>query len=694
MLRCCTCTWIYVCASYDAPIHHEQHAARGALRRKEMMGSYTTKLLALLAAGGLSLTMACGESTVNVPTDEDPRDHEQPDIPGTSRLEHVEPCDPAQLACTRTLAVEDSATISVRLVDADGNPIRNAMVGFALETVVGAQGATLSAANDITDDNGMASTTVRTGGDPNTATGTIRVEATVDQEGVNALEFNMGINAKDSASYIVEYEHAGSAVLDTVETLFLPPTVTCDAAEEAFNRDGLWPSADFVRNATVNADGSINDVILPSVANNTAYTIIGSAIQNVGTREVSVAVGCSENNPPVQNGVSTVVEIELFDYFPTIAGTYQVTHAFDLRSGLPPSVRDVIDLIGTLAESPARFILGCPATIDYCEGGTRGLLDFLLDFAGDSLGGFADTLRDFQSNGTLLALALDFLDDTLEGLLPQWAVDGQQIIGDVVSMLEAFVVEGSIIIDEQPVIDLASGQATAVLLPENNRQLWNDIVLTWSRGCEGQPASCSEVRIRSFDVGENGSAVFGNFGATMIGATALEIDKHPLTLQYGNLILAVIEKVLLPRLFADAPTPIDSLEAMLGELIDCEGLADKVSNPGDTMYNAIVQACEVLQDEAADTVRDYVNDSLVADSEDNFRIGTPAGEPCEIYQPAVYPPGSSASSGWPGYPLPFIQTLGTPELRCKWEAEFRFSTESQPSILDGTFYGNRSDSGN
>ncbi|WP_230470076.1 Ig-like domain-containing protein [Lujinxingia vulgaris] len=659
-----------------------------------MMGSYTTKLLALLAAGGLSLTMACGESTVNVPTDEDPRDHEQPDIPGTSRLEHVEPCDAAQLACTRTLAVEDSATISVRLVDADGNPIRNAMVGFALETVVGAQGATLSAANDITDDNGIASTTVRTGGDPNTATGTIRVEATVDQEGVNALEFNMGINAKDSASYIVEYEHAGSAVLDSVETLFLPPTVTCDAAEEAFNRDGLWPSADFVRNATVNADGSINDVILPSVANNTAYTIIGSAIQNVGTREVSVAVGCSENNPPVQNGVSTVVEIELFDYFPTIAGTYQVTHAFDLRSGLPPSVREVIDLIGTLAESPARFVLGCPATIDYCDGGTRGLLDFLLDFAGDSLGSFADTLRDFQSNGTLMALALDFLDDAIEGFLPPWAVDGQQIIGDVVSMLEAFVVEGSIIIDEQPVIDLASGQATAVLLPENNRQLWNDIVLTWSRGCENQSASCSEVRIRSFDVGENGSAVFGNFGATMIGATALEIDKHPLTLQYGNLILAVIERVLLPRLFADAPTPIDSLEAMLGELIDCEGLADEVSNPGQTLYNAVVQACEVLQDEAADTVRDYVNDSLVADSSDNFRIGTPTGEPCEIYQPAVYPPGASANSGWPGYPLPFIQTLGTPELRCKWEAEFRFSTESQPSILDGTFYGNRSDSGN
>jgi len=135
---------------------------------------------------------------------------------------------------------------------------------------------------------------------------------------------------------------------------------------------------------------------------------------------------------------------------------------------------------------------------------------------------------------------------------------------------------------------------------------------------------------------------------------------------------------------------------MLSRLVDCEGLADSVANPGQTLYNAVVQACEVLQDEAADTVRDYINDTLVADSTDNFRIGTPAGQPCEIHQPAVYPPGSSASSGWPGYPLPFIQTLGQSDmqLRCKWEAEFRFSTESQPSILDGTFYGTRSDSGN
>ncbi|WP_158542384.1 Ig-like domain-containing protein [Lujinxingia litoralis] len=657
------------------------------------MGRYSNKWLMLLAAGSLSLTLGCGESTVNVPGGDDPRDHEQPDIPGTSSLKHVEPCDPLQLSCARSLPVDGSTTLSVRLVDADGNPIRNAMIGFQLERESGAEGSSLSAANGITNADGIASTTVRTGSDPAVATGTLRVRASVGQEGVNTLDFNLGINAKDTASYIVKHTHGGTAILDTVNTSFLPADMTCAELEDEFAARGYVTGADFALNATVNADGSVNNLILNSVPNNQAYTIFSVAIRNVGARQVIAALGCTDNNPPVQSGVNSVVDVDLYDYIPSIAGIYKVTHTFNIVSGLPPAVADVLSLIGTLATSPAQFILGCPATQSYCPpGGTRGLLDFILDYAGDSLGSFAETLRDFQDSAAL-ALALDFLDDAIEGFLPSWATDAQVIIDDVISMLEEFTVEGDIQIMEEPVIDIAAGQTQAVLHAENNVQRWNDIVLQWSRGCEGQAASCSEVLIRSFEVGEGGSAVYGNFGATMIGSTALKIEKHPLTLQYGSLILAVIEKVLLPRLFNDGGPVVDSLDAMLDRFVDCTALATEVnSDETSTFHRAVKQACEVMKTEAAGAVRDYVNDNLVADSEDNFRIGTPAGEPCELYQPDVYPP--TPGSTQPA--LPFIQHLGKaePELRCKWEAEFRFSTESSATVLDGTFHGSRSDSGN
>jgi len=67
-------------------------------------------------------------------------------------------------------------------------------------------------------------------------------------------------------------------------------------------------------------------------------------------------------------------------------------------------------------------------------------------------------------------------------------------------------------------------------------------------------------------------AVYGNFQAQIHDFDRLHMDEHPINLQYGRLILFVLEELVLPTM-ADGAHTIS--EAVLNTL-DCEGLAWEV----------------------------------------------------------------------------------------------------------------------
>lgn len=672
------------------------------------MVRFISKCMPMLAAGSLLLTVACGSETPVTTNGEDQNRFEDNQGTGevpveTSNLLHVTPCDASTSSCARTMSVGDVMELQVKLLDPDGNPLRNVFIEWEMNVISGAEGASLGALRSATDSEGIASVELRSREDnPAANMGSLSIAATVrDQASIAARNFTIGISTKEGGSYVINYNHSGEATPTRVNTLILSDTVSCEEATDEFFSSGFWPPALVtLPAATVYPNGDISQVIYPQVSNGEKFTIVGIARQTVGSRDIDVGYGCSDNNPAVEMGQDVTVTIDLNDHLPNIRGVYDVTHRFNLAGALPAPVQTAIQLIDTLANNPAVFILGCPTAnnnnnaAQYCDSGSLGILDLLIQTG--LLGSFEDTVNSFR-NGPFYNAAIQFLNEILygdpndptdTGILPSWAATGITAAGDITAMLQEFTVNGRLRFNESPDLVIDGDSITGFLYKENNIQYWDTIVFTWSQGCQGQGPSCSQVPISANQVGPGTSNVIeGNFGAQLLGASSLVIEEHSLTILYGELILAAIENVVLPRLFGPEVQSIDAL--LDGDngpgILSCGSMAASVSGSSSgTAYTAIYDVCSLLRNQAVNAVRTAITDNLIADGDDYFRLKTPTNTPCRVYQPTNY-----QASNWPGYPRPYIETLGQDEsnMRCEWSADVRFNQNSAPINIGGTFYG-------
>lgn len=678
-----------------------------------MLSRLTVRFLTLLVVLSMALAIGCtddpGETTGETQNDEPrenspegPGDPDDPDDPETPEeppeeldefsqlLHHDNSCDAGEDTCTRTATVGIEMPLTVRLVTADGAPIQNAMIGFEADPTSGASAADLTSSNVITDSDGVAATTLRTGDEdnPQDAMGTLNVTARVlDDDDVNTVHFSVGISPKNAAAYIIEFSHDGQSEPDHVQPFLLDADISCNEATEQFFSGNGWPSAEWALSVvSVAPDGSINEAIYPQVENNDKFTVIGLAQKEMGNQDIEVAYGCNDDAPPVEHGIDVRVEVPLVDHLPHIEERYDMTHDFNLTGALPESVQLVIDIISTLAESPAEFILGCPEDISGCGDGRMGLIDLIFD-VGLLPEDIVEDIEYLRSNQSLYNAAREFLDDLIEeqlgNFLPSWVLDSIEVAGDITDMLQAFTIRGPMFFDEQPTLEFEEGLPVGHFSDEVAHQRWDDIVFKWSRGCEGaaDPEACAEVEVGAGDLGTS-DIIVGQFNATVTGSNSIHIEQHSLSLHYGSLLIGAIEKVALPNIFDDSVTSISDL---LNELISCDGLAGTFSDEDSWLYDSVETMCFQLINQATDAVYDYVEDALVADGEDHFRLGTPADTPCSIQQPDTYTAGA-----WPGQPLPFIESFGQPddEVRCTWETEIDFNGNGEVNAeIPGNFDG-------
>jgi hypothetical protein len=620
------------------------------------------------------------------------RVEEPVDAPDNGELSHVDPCVPGQDNCLVELSTHNARDLEVKLVDGDGQPVKDALINF--EPSLTGSGVTLGSAGTYTDANGIAKTTIESGA---SAGGAGTVTASTSNELVGTLKWTIGVSSKDSASYRVDFEHNGAAQIKPITVRLFEDTVTCDDLLANPN-----PPAEFERPGLVDSAGVFPTVIFPDIANGSAYTVAawGMFLDN---NDVEVAYGCTDGNPPVESGTPVDVTVTLVDHIPTITGEYEVTHEFDLTGALPDNVRTVVELIGRLATDPGSFVAGCPENSNDpdCPAGTDGLVDLLLDFLpADS--SFRDTIESALDSSIGRALVRDAVnsvaDDWIDNSAPDWVADTVNVTGDIYKTLREFRVEGVIRITEAPqvAIDPDTGEVVGVLSDGAGEQIWNDFIFTWSRGCEGasDPDLCSQRRFgaRQLDLSDDDAPVEGAFGGTVFGSNKLQINQHSLSLNYGALMVAIIEKVVLPEIFGNDCGPndnlaCDSLELALEEMISCEQVASYASSdPNSTVNDVVENLCGTLLTQASDQLRDYASDQLVADGSEVFLIGTPDGEHCTIHQPEQY------QDGWENEPLPYIQKLGQAdpaEMRCAWDVRIKFS-DSYTAEVDGSFSGERS----
>ncbi|AWV89322.1 Ig-like domain-containing protein [Bradymonas sediminis] len=641
--------------------------------------------MGLFIANGFGCTDEPGETHQS--GEVDPRPDDPTEAPENAKLMHVAPeCSPAQDTCTVSVIMGTETELKAQLLDADGQPVKDALVTF--ESNFGTTELSISTSSAYTDSQGIARVTLR-GGE---SAGTGQLSAKTDNAEIAPINWMIGVSSKDRANYVVDFTHTGTAQIKPIDVRLFPSTVTCESLLSNPNQTAVLESQ-----GRVDSTGAMPTVMFPDRPNGQAYTVGAWARSLNYNGDVEVAYGCTDNNPAVENGVSVNVVVDLVDHLPNIVGTYNVVHDFDLVGALPPTVETVVSMIGRLANDPGSFIVGCganPVDPQACPPDSPGLINLLVDFLPD--GDFKDAIVGFMDssigNGVLRDAINSIAENWLENSAPSWVGNTVTITSDIYETLRHFTVEGTMRFNSAPVVSVdANGNLIGVLPSESGAQTWNDFVFNWSRGCDTapDPAACATRRVGSTQLLID--PVTGVFDGTLLGSDKLQINQHTLTLNYGALLVGVLEKIVLPSIFGDDCGPnnnlaCDSLELALGQLIKCEDLAESAT--GDTsgaLYNVVENLCTNLLGEASDKLRDYASTNLVATGTDHFLIATPSEQHCTLIQPETY------QGNWEGQPLPLVQYLGqdTPaDLNCKWDVQIRFS-DSTSAEVEGTFWGER-----
>lgn len=667
------------------------------------------------------LGMGCGDDTalINNQTENNIQSPNNIAIPAGARLIHTGSCA-GQVNCAVDVTFSSSTPLKVELVDGNSNPIAGATIEFKLD-VNDAAGSTLNARTAPSDANGLAEVEIRGGTTPGTAEVTVLAPS---NESIEPIKFLVAVNSKDRASYRVNFNHSGNADLRAIDVFLYDGAVTCadvreDTARERDDDPLTNPilTAESTSQGQANVDGTLPVVIFPDLANGQSYTVAARAMSRAYNGEVELATGCTDGNDPIVNGISVEVLVDLQDHLPRIAGSYNVTHTFSITDAicnpngmggydgvLPSGVCLAIDLIGRLATDPASFILGT-------GNGDNGLIGLIVDFLPDSgfLGNLKSSIQSFLDNSLINGIGRDVLNDFFASWIndnaPPWVKGAVNITGDIYESLREFRVNGimRILREPEPAFDSGSGAVIGILEADMNgqkpgEQVWSDIIVYWTGDCgPNAPSACRERTFSAADLGASQDVVQGDFTGSVVpidnpesSGYGLIVNEHTLSLNYGVLILGIIEQVILPTIFGQGVT---SIEAALDELLQlavggdngCEGLGTFIEDNvggGNTVRNIAVNLCENLLQSASDGIKTFLTENLVLEGEDNFLLGTPNGAPCEIYQPQLY------SGDWVGKPLPYIEAFGTDTMECQWDVKIRAGSAFIQT--EGTFNGGRS----
>lgn len=676
----------------------------------------------VLFAGLLVLGVACGDDTATTGNN---NDNVLPGvdvpIPQGSKLQHTGTCA-GQVNCQVDVTFNSARPLAVKLIDGNNSPVVGAAVRFELNAG-NAVGTTLNATSSQTNSDGIAQVEIRAGA----VTGVAEVVVTVPNDAsIPPLKFVAGVQPKDSASYTVSFDHAGTSSLKDIRVFLFDSAASCAAVREDIARqrddDPMTNpvlQAEFTANGIANIDGTLPLVVFPGLANGQAFTVAAHAMSRANS-EVELAFGCKDNNPPIENGNSVSVLVNLEDHIPRVKGVYDVTHTFSITDAicnpdgmggyagvLPSGVCLTIDLLGRLATDPASFLLG-----DGNNPADSGIIGVIVDFLPDDgpLGTLKSAIESFLGNQLITGIGRDalneFFSNWIDNNAPNWVKGTVNITGDIYESLKEFRVNGIIRIEREPTTSLDAETNTIVgnLLADMDgnkpgKQVWEDIIVYWTGDCPaGAPAACRERVFSAGDLGATSSVVEGGFTGTVLPLTGedesgfgLEINEHTLTLNYGVLILGIIENVVLPSIFGQNITSLESalnylLMQAVGGADGCTGLADYVVDAvggGNTVRSITKNLCDSLLESASEGVRNFLTENLTLSGEDNFLVSTPAGKPCKLVEPEIY------TGAWIGKPLPYIEGLGTASMQCEWDVKIRISANTLIQT-EGTFNGKRS----
>jgi hypothetical protein len=434
-----------------------------------------------------------------------------------------------------TVPIGGTVNLGVMLFDQNGDGVEGERITFQILDDDGT--ATLSAARTQTGDDGYAQVSFQGGGAP----GIYAIEAS--HPDTRTVRFDVQVAQLPTGSLDIGMEYVGPVALGRFDVFIVDDPFFC---EDPYY---LTAPQDVVYSESVEGLGS--RVMLE---NQFAGRRVSVLVRGRTASNAILAAGGCEGDIAIPNGTTKRVTVSLFPLPLNPAGTYDLLNNFDLTGAIPGTLGDVVR--GLLqffgSQNQPREIAGL--IFDLVEGLVR-------NYAG-AIGGFIiDVVRGWVEDD-LNEIINDYIDEDAPDWVRDFFLIGQDLIG-VVSYLEVI----SRVRLSKPRLDGTF----------DGSQNWIGLAFYWRLSCQGNPdPACGRY---AFTMDEVASAaqgielVFGQFTGRIHSYDKGIFDSHTMDLQYGRLILFVLNNIILPAI-ADGAT---SLREGLLNLANCPAFANGIT---------------------------------------------------------------------------------------------------------------------
>ena len=428
-----------------------------------------------------------------------------------------------------------STELSVILLDTNGDPVTRERVDF--EIFGDAADATLSARRTSTDENGIAKVDFVAG----MALGDYVVQ--VKNPETRVLEFNVNVVDLPTGGVDIGFEYEGPVALSRMEVYVIDDPDYCEDPYYLTPPEGVIES------------GIVEDVferfeVTPLLAGQKVSVVVRGRLAANG---VLAAGGCI-SDIRIPDGEMARVSVSTFLLPLNPAGSYTVQNTYDFSGAIPGTLGDVINglvqFFGT--RNQEREIASL--LFDVIENLAR-------NFAGGLAGLAVNLLR-----GWLEDELNDIINDWIDDDAPDWVRDFFTIGEDIVGIVAEMEVISRMRISKPRRDGSFDGS-----------QNWVGMAFYWRLPCEGDPdPECGRYEFTMDEVAaaaEGIQLVFGQFTGRIHSYNQGIIDQHTMDLQYGRLIMFVLNNIVLPFI-ADGAT---NLRDALLNMANCPSFANGVT---------------------------------------------------------------------------------------------------------------------
>lgn len=460
--------------------------------------------LLLIALSGLSL-FGCGDGAVNTNVDQS-RNQTNEDGPRLGDDYLMVPIGETNLIGNVTETIELKVALYSR---ASGEAALNQNISFEITDPVDQTATTLSAYNSATNEEGIASVDLRLGAE----TQTITVKAAHDS--ANAVVFTVDIQPLETGDLEITMVNTGASVL---------PLSDIDLR---LYRDGDYSCSEF-RPLSQRQEGELAGYVAGRIDERVTF-------EELGTRERFLVTAVARGDRGQIAGAGCIEDIEirgdevtrkelLLQLIPlNPVGRYEVTANWDFTEALADT--------GAVGSTIVRIL-------DFFENPGQTLYDEVMNLLQQFLGLGGTAMDQF--------LSLTGLEDDFVNMVNNWINNNDALaplmqagrdLRDTVANLEVH--------SELTIGKMSSNYEF------RGTDNWLGVTLYWRQGCDASsPPDCGAIELHADANGNLGEldAVSGEWTGRVVSYNQLQIDMHPMSLRYGQLIMHILNEVIIPRL--------------------------------------------------------------------------------------------------------------------------------------------------